>query len=38
MAPYRLSMPVWCMSCGTSEANGTETCDRGFNQIGCGYV
>ena len=28
MAPYRLSMPVWCMSCSTSEANGTETCDR----------
>ena len=30
MAPYRLSMPVWCMSCSTSEANGTETCDRGL--------
>ena len=29
MAPYRLSMPVWCMSCGTgSEADGTETHGR----------
>ena len=38
MAPYRLSMPVWCMSCGTSEADGTETHGRDFDKIDCGFV
>ena len=29
---------LWCMSCGTSEADGTETHGRGFDKIDCGYV